>query len=168
MTKAIFANYFRVFNTKMELTRRKVLVLLNNASVHDNKLRYSSIEFLYLPPNTTTHLQPLDAGIIASFKKQYRKLQYTAVAVKYRIAVMNDKLSDKINWTLRDRYNLSLPADRRSNKKKNFFHLDQLQGMQDIKRACRSVSSETISNRYLHTGLFESLNNSSEVRKVAK
>ena len=72
MTKAIFANYFRVFNTKMEVTRRKVLVLLDNASVHDYKLKYSNIEFLYLPPNTTSRLQPLDAGIIASFKKQYR------------------------------------------------------------------------------------------------
>ena len=81
---------------------------------------------------------------------------------------MNDKLSDEINWTLGDRYNLSLPADRRSNKKKNFFHRDQLQGMQDIKRAWGSVSSETISNCYLHTGLFEPLANSSEVRQVAK
>ena len=82
--------------------------------------------------------------------------------------MMNDKLSDEVNWTLGDRYNLSLPVERRSNKKKNFFYRDQLQGMQDIKRAWGSVSSETISNCYLPTGLFEPLQNSNEVRLVAK
>lgn len=95
-------------------------------------------------------------------------MQYTAAAVKYRIAMMNDKLSDEINWSLGDRYNLSLPADRRSNKKKNFFYRDQLQGMQDIKRAWGLVSTETISNCYLHTSLLETLHDSSEVHLVAR
>jgi hypothetical protein len=56
----------------MRKAKRNVLVLLDNASVHDTSLNLSNVEFLYLPPNTTSHLQPLDAGIIASFKKQYK------------------------------------------------------------------------------------------------
>ena len=72
MTKSIFVLYFRAFNAKMKERRRKVLVLMDNAAVHDSELQLSNVQFVYLPPNTTSHFQPLDAGIIACFKKQYR------------------------------------------------------------------------------------------------
>ena len=32
----------------------------------------TNIELVYLPPNTTAHLQPMDAGIIHSFKAKYK------------------------------------------------------------------------------------------------
>jgi hypothetical protein len=72
MSKEIFGYYFKKFNNEMRKANRKVLVLLDNASVHDTSLNLSNVKFLYLPPNTTSHLQPLDAGIIAFFKKQYK------------------------------------------------------------------------------------------------
>ena len=34
----------------------------------------TNITIKYLPPNTTSHLQPCDQSIINSFKSQYRKL----------------------------------------------------------------------------------------------
>ena len=33
----------------------------------------TNIELIYLPPNTTAHLQPMDAGIIHSFKSKYKR-----------------------------------------------------------------------------------------------
>ena len=33
----------------------------------------SNIRLHFLPPNTTAHLQPIDQGIICSFKSNYRK-----------------------------------------------------------------------------------------------
>jgi hypothetical protein len=63
---------FQKFNYEIRKTNRNVLVLLDNASVHDTSLKLSNVKFLYLPPNTTSHFHPLDAGIIASFKKQYK------------------------------------------------------------------------------------------------
>ena len=55
---------------------RQILVLLDNAPVHkvnhDNKLTNITIRFF--APNMTSVIQPCDAGIIASFKAQYRKL----------------------------------------------------------------------------------------------
>lgn len=50
--------------------RKHILLLLDNASTHqleDNE-QLSNIKLHFLPPNTTAHLQPLDQGIIYSFK----------------------------------------------------------------------------------------------------
>jgi DDE superfamily endonuclease len=33
-----------------------------------NALKLTNIKLIYLPPNTTAHLQPLDAGVINNFK----------------------------------------------------------------------------------------------------
>ena len=55
----------------------KVILLLDNFSGHQvpnvgSRLRVTQLVFL--PPNTTSRFQQMDAGIIASFKAQYRKL----------------------------------------------------------------------------------------------
>ncbi len=36
-------------------------------------IKLTNIELVYLPPNTTAHLQPMDAGIIHSFKSKYKR-----------------------------------------------------------------------------------------------
>jgi hypothetical protein len=37
------------------------------------EINLTNIELVYLPPNTTAHLQPMDAGIIHSFKAKYKQ-----------------------------------------------------------------------------------------------
>jgi hypothetical protein len=57
---------------------RKVLLLIDNAPSHKwHTDDFPNLEIVALPPNTTSKLQPLDAGIIASFKSQVRKQQLT-------------------------------------------------------------------------------------------
>jgi hypothetical protein len=51
--------------------KRNVLVMLDNCSSYPY-IRFESIEILFLPPNTTSKLQTLGAGIIRSFKQRYR------------------------------------------------------------------------------------------------
>jgi hypothetical protein len=47
----------------------KILLLVDNASSHNTQLSFSNITLQFLPPNTTSVLQPCDAGIIRSLYK---------------------------------------------------------------------------------------------------
>ncbi len=58
---------------------RNVVLLIGNASSNgrmEDIPSLSNVEAIYLPKNTTPFLQPLDAGVIASLKRIYRKRQY--------------------------------------------------------------------------------------------
>jgi DDE superfamily endonuclease len=75
MTGPIFQDYLRRFDRHVG---RPVLLLIDNASSHMFEgLELPNVEIICLPPNTNSKLQPLDAGIIATLKKHYRRQQIT-------------------------------------------------------------------------------------------
>lgn len=74
MTAIIFEEVLRSFNRRMKLQNKNVLLFLDNASCHP-KIELSNVKLVFLPPKTTSSLQPLDQGIIQCFKLEYRKLQ---------------------------------------------------------------------------------------------
>ena len=73
MTSAIFSVWLKRWNNQLAGPNRKILLLLDNCNSHI-KLHLSNIDFLFLSPNTTDKLQPLDAGIIQTVKLNYRKM----------------------------------------------------------------------------------------------
>ena len=75
MTGTVFEDWMMKWNNKLKKAGRNVLLLLDNASSHVIPDSLSNITIHFLPANTTSHLQPLDAGIIRSFKCKYRKEQ---------------------------------------------------------------------------------------------
>ena len=70
MQSSIWNEYLKLLNKRMEKLNKKILLLIDNAPVHttENSLLLTNVTVHYLPPNTTAHLQPADAGIINSFK----------------------------------------------------------------------------------------------------
>ena len=75
MTGDIFNDILGAWNKKLQAQGRSILLLNDNTGCHprDSQSRFSSIRVVYLPPNTTSRVQPLDLGIIQSTKIHYRK-----------------------------------------------------------------------------------------------
>jgi hypothetical protein len=72
MTIDIFTKFCAAWET-LKKTKRKVPLLLDNCSAHPPSIpSLHQIKIVILPPNTTSRIQPLDAGIIKNFKHHYR------------------------------------------------------------------------------------------------
>lgn len=75
MTKELFSRWFKecfVPDAKRYLEEKgldfKVLLLLDNAPGH-LEIAHPNVKIIFLPANTTSIIQPLDQGIIATFKR---------------------------------------------------------------------------------------------------
>ncbi|OAD76883.1 hypothetical protein PHYBLDRAFT_142389 [Phycomyces blakesleeanus NRRL 1555(-)] len=76
MTQSIFYVFLRRFNHIMKAQNCKVFLILNNFSGHIVDYTPTNVELLFLPPNTTSYLLPLDGGIIWAFKAYFKHKQY--------------------------------------------------------------------------------------------
>ena len=75
MLITIFQEWLREFDRQVAQKHggQRVLLLLDNCTSHKvENLSLPHVEIHFLPPNTTSKIQPMDAGIIMSFKKHYR------------------------------------------------------------------------------------------------
>ena len=75
MTGEIMKSVLGKLNRRMLNENRKILLFMDNAGCHPDNLlgMLSNIKIFFLPPNTTSALQPLDLGIIKNFKLHYRQ-----------------------------------------------------------------------------------------------
>ncbi|GFU31706.1 tigger transposable element-derived protein 1 [Trichonephila clavipes] len=71
----------------------KVLLIVDNAASHP-QLEHPNVQLVFLPPSTTSLIQPLDQGIIATFKKYYIKTTYKYILNKLE----NESLTVKDVW----------------------------------------------------------------------
>ena len=62
-------------NRQMVKEERNAILFLDNVTVHPTSLvdKFSNIKAVFLPKNTISQLQPLDAGTIKSFKFKVSK-----------------------------------------------------------------------------------------------
>lgn len=74
MTSKEYVSYIEKFDNEMREKQRKIALIVDNAPGH-KVVETTNIKIIFLPPNLTGFLQPLDAGIIKSFKALYRHQQ---------------------------------------------------------------------------------------------
>ena len=71
-------------NRRLKTQNRRILLLMDNAPCHPEDLdeKFTQINVVFLPANTTSLLQPLDLGIIQAFKLKYYRCLLTHVVSK--------------------------------------------------------------------------------------
>lgn len=127
MTSKMFEEWYNksfVPEVKTFLTSKnlefKVLLILDNAPSHPQTLGNQNIRVEFLPPNTTSVIQPLDQGIISTFKKIY---------IKRTFEKLFDSI-DKQQMTLTDAW-------------KSFTILD---AVKTVGRAANQIKESTLKN----------------------
>ncbi|RHY21965.1 hypothetical protein DYB32_009664 [Aphanomyces invadans] len=77
MTGTIVNSFLPSLSKRMVEEDRKILLLVDNAPSHslDEDVLLDNVKIQMLPKNTTSHLQPQDAGILAAYKAKVKQRQ---------------------------------------------------------------------------------------------
>ena len=74
MVSDLFSSWLLKLDKRFQNEHRKVAMVVDNCPAHPNvQDALKSITLVFLPPNTTSKLQPCDQGIIQNLKVHYRK-----------------------------------------------------------------------------------------------
>ena len=68
MTGELFKEYVDWLDRKMRLANRKVALVVDNCPAHIEVPLHQNVDVIFLPPNVTSVVQPMDAGIIRTVK----------------------------------------------------------------------------------------------------
>nr|XP_037289103.1 tigger transposable element-derived protein 4-like [Rhipicephalus microplus]XP_037290254.1 tigger transposable element-derived protein 4-like [Rhipicephalus microplus] len=69
VTQQLFESYVRILDRKFDLEGRKIV---DNCAAHGHITNLKAVPVEFLPPNTTSVLQPMDHGVIRTLKVNYR------------------------------------------------------------------------------------------------
>ena len=87
MTAELFEEWVRQLDRKFSAVNKKIALIIANCTAHPHVEQLNSFELIFLPPNTTSHTQPMDQGIIRTLKAKYCSL-----AVQKLIAALEKKI----------------------------------------------------------------------------
>ena len=73
MTGVLFEDWVRKLDPFFRAQSRKVALLIDNCPAHPEIKNLTNIKLIFLPPNTTSVLQPMDQGVTRSLKAHYQK-----------------------------------------------------------------------------------------------
>jgi len=73
-TSEIWSEWLKKVDDEMRRQKRHIMMLCDNCAAHSDDVRLTNVKLVFMPPNTTSLIQPMDQGIIANFKRLYRSL----------------------------------------------------------------------------------------------
>ncbi|XP_066955717.1 tigger transposable element-derived protein 1-like [Macrobrachium rosenbergii] len=76
----------------------KVLLIMDNVGGHATDLSYSGVQVEFLPPNTTSLIQPMDQGVIRAFKALYTRNALANLVASVDAAQEDDDFNLKAYW----------------------------------------------------------------------
>ena len=64
MDSILFEEWIREVDRRFTKEEQKIILLVDNCPAHPSIDNLVSTELIFLPPNTTSKLQPMDQGVI--------------------------------------------------------------------------------------------------------
>lgn len=92
MTSELFSHYVRRLDRRMAKSKRKIALILDNCPAHTTMEGLTNITLFFLPANTTSRTQPMDAGVIRNLKHHYK-----LALVRRMIAAIDNQQPFQIN-----------------------------------------------------------------------
>ena len=74
MDSILFEEWVREVDRRFTKEGRKIVLLVDNCPANPSIDNLVSTELMFLPPNTTSKLQPMDQGVIRSLKAHYKTM----------------------------------------------------------------------------------------------
>ena len=74
MDSILFEEWIREVDRRFNKEGQKIVLLVDNCPAHPSIDNLVSTELIFLPPNTTSKLQPIDQGVIRSLKAYYKTM----------------------------------------------------------------------------------------------
>ena len=102
MNANLFAEWLKEVDASMKKNSRHILLFLDNAPCHPIDVQLSNVKLVFFPPNTTSVVQPLDQGVIHSFKCFYRQMLVKHIIAQCTVAHSCDQITvtalDACRW----------------------------------------------------------------------
>lgn len=160
MTKSILMSWLKDWNDELKQQNRQIVLVMDNASSHgkidDEGLeQFKNIRIVYLPPNLTSLIQPLDSGIISLFKHKYRTRMVDRMIDNEPVLTKIDEIIQLSCLTEVEMKNLM--KQRRGLTNINLYEVQNL-----IDECWREISPDTIEKCFRKAGWREELVNSEE------
>ncbi|KAL4090335.1 hypothetical protein QTP88_025194 [Uroleucon formosanum] len=130
MTREIFTSWLKDWDKELGKQSRNILLIVDNAGPHPKLIDLKNIALEFLPPNTTSLVQPLDMGIIKNLKTHYHGLLVT-----YILKAIEDNLVTPSTCAIDIGSKINI-----------------LQAIQFVADSWRKVSSVTIQHCFTHCG----------------
>ena len=129
MTSEIFEEIVHQLNRRMKHQNCKIILFIDNAPCHPPlpSDHFTNIKLAFLPKNTTSRSQPLDAGIIKQWKVKTKRMLLRYVCSKVDGKLMASEITKSVHV---------------------------LMSIQWGKKAWDEISEETIKKCFLKVGLF--------------
>ena len=97
VTQRIFNDWLQSIDLQFKRQNRKVLLFVDNFSGHSKPIEMENIVIKYFPENMTSKAQPLDLGIIKSFKSKYKMYFFRTLSAQIRSHLEIDPNLQKVN-----------------------------------------------------------------------
>ena len=74
MSAELFEDWVTELDRKFDSAKRKIVLMIDDCTSHLHVKNLEGIELILIPPNTMSHTQPLDQGVIRALKTKYHSL----------------------------------------------------------------------------------------------